>query len=702
MHEIKKIIYNNNWVKYKAEGVMNTLGFNQSVSYFLESGSANITNLKTRLNDEVDHTNLKPKQKDDLKNLIQNITDINVENQLSQIKNTFTLMTTDVDESENFATTISTAAKSLADVFNDYLVKPVAPSFSSQIDEGLGKQNGLTHFEDLINNFINIKPKHNKELSKILNEELSTVESGMRRLYPDLSKSQIHSIMSNIKLKLQHIDSAQNPEEILKGLKGIKVLIDHNLKSNKKLDWKEDEINLLFLNTMSGDSVAKTTEDQKKTNLDFIETCIKSPENHPEWCFFLNQAKAIFPNADESQIQDVFRSIMRATKFELTATVFKENIVPGAATVQREEQIIPGPTGFRETTEAEGSALRIREEAFKPQVKGQAISGQPSPELDPEGKKLHEAGVGQVYASAQQAVGTKTINPHYAEIFMQLKKLDQNKEMYLDSRPGIDPSTNPASLWSGNSQVSVYASEHTNEKYRTLEQSKLGKLFDSFEQYPDWKVQYPFWNLLSTGFVNAEISRQVDANQDPVVLHYNFRTNDPTTIGNLIEMPTAMYSIGNRKLELNLHPLITDTTKDGGMWEKAKIVINVNKDNFEQEFQEKTGKFRTEHMKELQDRKVEIANQLSAEVDTLAKAKVPTQNEITAELKLLNKPGGTLTADEETALKRKLVLPAAVAASPDSKLKSDWKLIQDNWYPIGEIESEPERIKKAKAFAAKK
>jgi hypothetical protein len=326
---------------------------------------------------------------------------------------------------------------------------------------------------------------------------------------------------------------------------------------------------------------------------------------------------------------------------------------------------------------------------------------------DDEGANIRKGGASQIYASAAQAMNTKTLNPFYANAFFMMKNLDEKNLMYTDSRPGFDVSKTEASLWSGGTAVSIFASENSPEKYRVLEKSNLGKLFDSFEQYPDWKVQYPLWNYLSAGFVHAEIDRQVRGNANPVVFNYNFRTLDPTTVGNLVELTTAMHTLvadGNkeRELKFTLHPLYTDSTSAGGFRRAESIPLAVKSDsNFEAIFQDAAKKFNG-HMQKLINREAEIRSSLKPAVDVLKFGLLPTAAQIKAELLSLKKREiDSLNPSELEALKEKLAFNIVLesALQKDLNLKKEWQLINDNSFAMGEIKADPEKIAGAKKFA---
>jgi hypothetical protein len=149
-----------------------------------------------------------------------------------------------------------------------------------------------------------------------------------------------------------------------------------------------------------------------------------------------------------------------------------------------------------------------------------------------------------------------------------------------------------------------------------------------------------------------------------------------------------------------LHSLYTDSKAKGGMRRAEENVITLDRTNFEQEFKPTADRFKDVIMKRLQDRKLEIINELNPEADRIFISLSLTSSQIEDELKRLKRAGGVLTPDEETALKKRFSFDKALEHST-TDIKTDWQLIQDNSYPIGEIEVEPVRITKIKEESEK-
>jgi hypothetical protein len=248
-----------------------------------------------------------------------------------------------------------------------------------------------------------------------------------------------------------------------------------------------------------------------ETNAEDWKTFIDKPTSHPEWIYFSNEVKQIFSHATDKDIKDVFANLMKGIVFELS-----------------------DPQNLEE--------LRKK----KPEAYPAAIDSKE---------------VNNLYAATRQIVRQKTLNPYYQQAFSKLKELDTDDTMFHGWGVNSDPSRREASLWTGGAAVSEYASKN----YRVLEKSKMGSLFDHFAMHPNWKVQYPIWNLLSEGFVASDISRQAKAGNDPIILNYNFRADDPNSIGQLIEIPTVLAQLAlkesgmkGKKVVIKMIPLIND------------------------------------------------------------------------------------------------------------------------------------------------
>lgn len=260
----------------------------------------------------------------------------------------------------------------------------------------------------------------------------------------------------------------------------------------------------------------------------------ENPQTHPEWMYFSAELAQIFPGIDPAEIKSIFSQLMKGVVFELSEKDLEK---------------------FRKETPA----------AYPTIPGGQAAAN--------------------LYASTRQIVGQKTLNPYYQIVMEKLKTLDQDHTMFQGWGVDSDPSKRELSLWTGGVAVSDYASKN----YRVLEKSRVGSLFNNFVMHPDWKVQYPIWNLLSEGFVVNEIERQVKAGNNPIMLNYNFRADDVNAIGPMIEIPTALSRVAlsekgpaERKVELRMIPLYNDENKNiRPITKPIKMVIDVN--NFRQQ-----------------------------------------------------------------------------------------------------------------------
>ncbi len=530
------------------------------------------------------------------------------------------------------------------------------------------------------------------KLSKILQEN-----------FPKLNESQKESLKAHLEQKIGHIQNkAANGESIDNDLKGIISFVEHNvLRTN--MPWGGGVS--LFAHIPS-------------LNKEFFASCAKTPENHPEWCYFLGQAQTVFPHASEQEIKAVFAKLMDGAAYEMESIQHSDT---APATTIRE---ITGESRNKgiDSPLHEGATLFIREQASadtkKPDAADPEFMSRYEESSSPEDVSFSQTKSSQVYASARQALFNRLSNPYYKEAFMLLQKLDTNNEMFLDHRPGFNDKT--ASLWSGGFAIS----EHASKEHRVLEMTKLGNLFNGFEQHTDHlKIQFPLWYQLSAGFVEAEMKRQIAEGKEPT-LFYHFRTADPLTVGTLVESTTMMYNVLSRgkELSLTLVPMFTS----GGMPKKGtEITVKANRSNFDKELKAGMGKYR-EQILAIKNGVIDIYDAIMNDPKLCADSRLvelskslpePTEAEIKAELQRLGRGDDAavpLTDKELMILKiskgyDKSALATALQNLEKGPMAADPRVVAcrqkmnayiDNRWSIDEL-ADTDKIGKAKAAAKK-
>jgi len=341
-----------------------------------------------------------------------------------------------------------------------------------------------------------------------------------------LSRAELQSAEIALKKMIKQI-----PSDPLKSMRGIKAYLEHCLGAGKKKKpKKKEDINKpeskedIYTQESKNALYGLLFSEQDVNDINVWKKYAQNPKDHPEWVYFVHELRQVLPHATMEDIEGIFKQLMDGVVFELEGRK-----TPKGKDAPKEKNI------YTELREERQVPISFPEELTKE-----------------EGKEL--------YAWTRQLIGQKTLNPHYAFAFQKLVNLDKDNLLFLGWGIDSDPNKREASLWTGGILVSEYASK----SFRVLEKSRLGKLFDGFLMHPDWKVQYPIWHLLSETFVESEILRQVQLGADSIVLNYNFRADDPNSIGQVIEIPTALSRVAlnqpefeNKILVLNMIPLIT-------------------------------------------------------------------------------------------------------------------------------------------------
>lgn len=138
---------------------------------------------------------------------------------------------------------------------------------------------------------------------------------------------------------------------------------------------------------------------------------------------------------------------------------------------------------------------------------------------------------------------------------------------------------------------------YARRDFRVLETTLVGSVFDQFKLHPDWRIQYPLWNLLSEAFVESDILRQVQSGTDPIHLTYHLRADDPNSVGQLIELPTALTRCAQEisemghtpTFEIHMIPLISDRTQREGMRPVCPpMTIRFSPENYKEEIKQGT------------------------------------------------------------------------------------------------------------------
>lgn len=332
--------------------------------------------------------------------------------------------------------------------------------------------------------------------------------------HPDIVNEQaLKSMDVVLKNMVYSIGEQTDINEIQKTIKSIKSFVEHSFSglakaSNVVPEPISEYSKLLFM------SSADTDED-----LGFWKACAENPISHPSWIYFMNEISQIIPEITEEQIKDVFIQLMKGICFEIE----NKN----------------GMETLRQLSADDKSDLQ----------------------------NTQQLGY-QLYATTKQIIGHRTVNPYYQNAILMLEGLDKNKTMFNGWGIDADPQNREFSLWSGGKEVMTYSSQ----KCRVLEGSRLGNLFDNFKMHPNWKVEYPIWNLLSAKFVENNILEQIHRGADPVVINYHFRSDDPNSIGRMIELPSALAALSlsehsetPKELSVKLIPLMNDPKVKGGI-----------------------------------------------------------------------------------------------------------------------------------------
>lgn len=408
-----------------------------------------------------------------------------------------------------------------------------------------------------VNNLIHQLGSFTPTDTKALQEAQRQLPENVHKAMLELQKVIPESQMKSARLILQDLTVKvlleTDPTKAAEGMKAIKAFMEHSFYGFAPTEqvFTGKEGGPL---SVQAPPVRRTPDFDMAKNLFYgIDTAniatwvdfVDNPEKHPEFIYFTSEMKNIFPNGTEEQYREIFVTLMKATVFEL------EN-------------------------KAELQTLRGQSLAF-------------------EGKQQTDDSTAakELYATTRQTVSHRAANPYYQEVFMALKALDVNNDMYHGWGIDADPRNREASLWTGGKAVMEFASGD----FRVLESSRIGKLFDKFEMHPDWKVQYPLWNILSEGFVESDIIRQVKDGVDPVQLTYHLRADDPNSIGRLIELPTALTRCaeevsGEKKtpaFEIKMVPLISDSEAKGGMRPLCpEINITLDPQNYKRELEKGT------------------------------------------------------------------------------------------------------------------
>lgn len=266
-----------------------TIGFKSILDCYAKTKTIDIPHTKEVLNlelmkDTSSHLNLE--QKREIKEIIK---ELNNKNEMTVIHDILSKIDQYNERDKNSQNIFSMIADTITD-------------FMDQEDF-----NSFVLFENLVENYLYVQPESARELCKILLKDFDKMENSIFEQYPNCTESQIKSIMHQIDLKIDFINKAKSNHDIMEGLKGIKIVIDHNLKGKNKITSRETD--LLFLNAT-------------------FKAFANSPEDHPEWCYFLSKALEVFPYASENDIKLIFSKLMEGAAFELKDAVDSPTVNP--------------------------------------------------------------------------------------------------------------------------------------------------------------------------------------------------------------------------------------------------------------------------------------------------------------------------------------------------------------------------------------